>query len=154
VGPYTRCVPRWCRWCRVLNRALAIPNSCACRNSVVIGDWILSLKGTTWWNQRPFAVGNNSVLLFFCFRNRMMGVRTVWFDERAEIARQRAEIARQQAKIAWQRADNRKSLIVIVVVVAVAVAVSLPVPLLLLPFRCRCRGNGNCRCCRRCRCCL
>ena len=38
----------------VLNRALAIPNSRACRNSVVIGDWILSLKGTTWWNQRPF----------------------------------------------------------------------------------------------------
>ena len=54
----------------VLNRALAIPNSRACRNSVVIGDWILSLKGTTWWNQRPFAVGNNSVLLFFCFRKR------------------------------------------------------------------------------------
>ena len=53
----------------VLKRALAIPNSRACRNSVVIGDWILSLKGTTWWNQRPFAVGNNSVLLF-CFRNR------------------------------------------------------------------------------------
>ena len=47
----------------VLNRALAIPNSRACRNSVVIGDWILSLKGTTWWNQRTFAVGNNSV---FC----------------------------------------------------------------------------------------
>jgi len=47
----------------VLNRALAIPNIRACRNSVVIGDWILSLKGTTWWNQRPFAVGNNSV---FC----------------------------------------------------------------------------------------
>ena len=47
----------------VLKRALAIPNSRACRNSVVIGDWILSLKETTWWNQRPFAVGNNSV---FC----------------------------------------------------------------------------------------
>ena len=56
----------------VLKRALAIPNSCACRNSVVIGDWILSLKGATWWNQRPFAVGNNSVLLFFCFRNRTL----------------------------------------------------------------------------------
>jgi len=41
----------------VLNRALAIPNSRACRNSVVIGDWILSLKGTTWWDQRPFADG-------------------------------------------------------------------------------------------------
>jgi len=49
----------------VLNRALAIPNIRACRNSVVIGDWILSLKGTTWWNQKPFAVGNNSVSLFF-----------------------------------------------------------------------------------------
>ena len=30
-----------------------------------------------WWNQRPFAVGNNSVLFLFCFRNRMMRVRTV-----------------------------------------------------------------------------
>ena len=47
----------------VLNRALAIPNSRACPNNVVIGDWILSLKGTTWWNERPFAVGKNSV---FC----------------------------------------------------------------------------------------
>ena len=62
----------------VLKRALAIPNSRACRNSVVIGDWILSLKGTTWWNQRPFAVGNNSVLLFFCFRNRIIRVCTVF----------------------------------------------------------------------------
>ena len=58
----------------VLNRALAIPNSRACHNNVVIGDWILSLKGTTWWNQRPFAVGDNSILLFFlCFRRNQRG---------------------------------------------------------------------------------
>ena len=36
----------------VLNSALAVPNICACRNSVVIGDRILSLKGTTWWRIR------------------------------------------------------------------------------------------------------
>ena len=41
----------------VLNRALAIPNSRACRNNVVIGDWIHSLKGSTWWEQRPFDDG-------------------------------------------------------------------------------------------------
>ena len=67
----------------VLKRALAIPNSRACRNSVVIGDWILSLKGTTWWNQRPFAVGNNSVLLFFCFRNRSRTQKSIcWCNQR------------------------------------------------------------------------
>ena len=36
----------------VLNSALAVPNIRACRNSVVIGDRILSLKGTTWWRIR------------------------------------------------------------------------------------------------------
>ena len=42
----------------VLNSALAVPNIRACRNSVVNGDWILSLKETTWLHQIPrFAVG-------------------------------------------------------------------------------------------------
>ncbi len=36
----------------VLNSALAVPNIHACRSSVVIGDRILSLKGTTWWRIR------------------------------------------------------------------------------------------------------
>ena len=41
----------------VLNRALAIPNIRACRNNVVIGEWIDSLKVSTWWEQGLFGDG-------------------------------------------------------------------------------------------------
>ena len=50
----------------VLNSALAVPNIRACRNSVVNGDWILSLKETTWLHQIPrFAVGIKQQCLAF-----------------------------------------------------------------------------------------
>ena len=41
-------------------------------NSAVNGDWILSLKGTAWWNWRPFAAGIKQqcfAFAFLCFEN-------------------------------------------------------------------------------------